>query len=178
MTSLKELRESFQRGILASDDAILAEIQDSAKEERKMLFNVYRHAYVARLAEVLADDPCLSRRCALCEAGEILYPSYLRDQRHRPLVRIARKRRPACGVPAAGAASYSGLAAGRDRALPAAWPRGGDDVGNEAPAGTCFGVLCAMVATYGGEDGADFRATSYLKDWIDMETPADCRLAS
>ena len=56
MSSLKDLQESFQRGILAGDDTILAEIKDSAKEERNVLFGVYRHAYVARLAEVLADD--------------------------------------------------------------------------------------------------------------------------
>lgn len=56
MSSLKELQESFQRGILAGDDTVLAEIKDSPKEERKVLFGVYRNAYVARLAEVLADD--------------------------------------------------------------------------------------------------------------------------
>jgi Putative DNA-binding domain len=56
MTSLRELQETFQRGILAGDDSILAEIKDSAKEERKVLFRVYRHAYVARLAEVLVGD--------------------------------------------------------------------------------------------------------------------------
>jgi hypothetical protein len=56
MSSLKELQESFQRGILAGDDTVLAEIKDSPKEEWKVLFGVYRNAYVARLAEVLADD--------------------------------------------------------------------------------------------------------------------------
>ena len=56
MTSLKELQESFQRGILAGDDTILSEIKDSPKEKRKVLFGVDRNAYVARLAEVLADD--------------------------------------------------------------------------------------------------------------------------
>jgi putative DNA-binding protein len=56
MKSLKELQESFQRGILAGDDTILAEVNDSAKEERKVLFGVYRNAYVARLAEILGDD--------------------------------------------------------------------------------------------------------------------------
>jgi hypothetical protein len=56
MKSLKELQESFQQGILAGDDAILAEVKDSAKEQRKVLFGVYRNAYVARLAEILADD--------------------------------------------------------------------------------------------------------------------------
>ena len=48
MTSLKELQDSFQRGILAGDDAILDEVKDSAKEKRKVLFGVYRNAYVAQ----------------------------------------------------------------------------------------------------------------------------------
>ena len=56
MKSLKELQDTFQRGILAGDDAILNEVNDSAKEQRKVLFGVYRHAYVARLAEILDDD--------------------------------------------------------------------------------------------------------------------------
>ena len=34
------------------------------------------------------------------------------------------------------------------------------------------------MATYGSEDGADFRAASYLKDCVDMGSLADCRLAS
>ena len=46
---------------------------------------------------------------------------------------------------------------------------------DEACAGTRFGVLCEMVATYGGEEGADFRAASYLKDWVDMESLADSK---
>jgi hypothetical protein len=56
MKSLKELQDEFQRGILAGDDAILGEVNDSAKEQRKVLFGVYRNAYVARLAEILGDD--------------------------------------------------------------------------------------------------------------------------
>src|ERR1041384_8064464 len=56
MKSLKELQEDFQRGILAGDDAILGEVNDSAKEQRKVLFGVYRNAYVARLAEILGED--------------------------------------------------------------------------------------------------------------------------
>lgn len=56
MKNLRELQETFQRGILAGDDAILAEVNDSAKEGRELLFGVYRHAYVARLAEILGDD--------------------------------------------------------------------------------------------------------------------------
>jgi hypothetical protein len=49
---------------------------------------------------------------------------------------------------------------------------------DEAAAGTRFGVLCEMVATYGGEDGADIRAASYLKDWVDMGSLAGFRPAS
>ncbi len=56
MKSLRELQETFQRGILADDDAILAEVKDSTKEKRNVLFGVYRNAYVARLAEILGDD--------------------------------------------------------------------------------------------------------------------------
>jgi hypothetical protein len=55
MTSLKALQESFQRGILAGDDAILSEVKDSAKERRNALFGVYRNAYALRLAEVLGE---------------------------------------------------------------------------------------------------------------------------
>ena len=56
MTSLKELQESFQAGILAGDDAILGQVKDSAREERTVLFGVYRNAYVERLAEILGND--------------------------------------------------------------------------------------------------------------------------
>ena len=56
MSSLKNLQDSFQRGILERDDAILGDVQDSAREPRSVLFGVYRHAYVARLAEILGND--------------------------------------------------------------------------------------------------------------------------
>jgi hypothetical protein len=56
MTSLKEIQESFQAGILVGDDAILGEVKDSARERRTVLFGVYRNAYVARLAEILGND--------------------------------------------------------------------------------------------------------------------------
>ena len=56
MSSLKELQDSFQRGILERDDAILGDVEDSAREQRSVLFGVYRNAYVARLAEILGSD--------------------------------------------------------------------------------------------------------------------------
>jgi len=56
MTRLKQLQERFQAGILAGDDAILGDVKDSAREQRSVLFGVYRNAYVARLAEILGND--------------------------------------------------------------------------------------------------------------------------
>ena len=56
MKSLKEIQDEFQRGILAGDDAILADVNDSGKEGRKVLFGVYRYGYVARLGEILGED--------------------------------------------------------------------------------------------------------------------------
>ena len=43
--------------------------------------------------------------------------------------------------------------------------------------GVRFGVLCEMVATFGGEDEADLRAATYLKGWVDTGMLADCRTA-
>jgi Putative DNA-binding domain len=56
MTSLKELQERFQAGILAGDDTILGDVKDSAREDRTVLFGVYRYAYGARLVEILGND--------------------------------------------------------------------------------------------------------------------------
>lgn len=37
----------------------------------------------------------------------------------------------------------------------------------EASKGVRFGVLCEMVATFGGPDDAELRAATYLKTWLD-----------
>ena len=91
MKSLKELQETFQRGILAGDDAILAEVNDSAKEQRQVLFGVYRHAYVARLAEILADDYAQLHAYLGDQAFAKLIKAYIdanpSDQTQRALVR-------------------------------------------------------------------------------------------
>lgn len=47
---------------------------------------------------------------------------------------------------------------------------------DEAAAGTRFGVLCEMVATFGGEDGAELRAAGYLREWVDMGSLTGCRV--
>ena len=56
MTNLKELQARFQAGIVEGDDAILGDVCDSPREERTVLFGVYRNAYVVRLAEILGND--------------------------------------------------------------------------------------------------------------------------
>ena len=260
MSSLKEIQESFQRGILAGDDSILAEIRDSAKEDRNALFGVYRHAYVARLAEVLADD-YEQLHAYLGDAGFAkLAKSYIAAHpSDRRSARDFGRHVPDFLASDAGFAKHAELAeiAALEKALadafdgpdaeplklatlaevsPEDWTRlvftahptarrltfrtnaaeiwsalryekgppsacllpdpqailvWRQDVTarfkplapeeammwDEAAAGTRFGVLCEMVATYAGEDGADFRAASYLKDWVDMGSLADCRLS-
>ncbi len=47
---------------------------------------------------------------------------------------------------------------------------------NEAAKGVRFGVLCELVATFGGEVEAELRAATYLKSWIDSGMLADVAL--
>lgn len=61
MRDVARLQDAFQRAILDGDDAVLAEIVDSPRERRDVLFGVYRNAYSARLVEILGNDfPALS----------------------------------------------------------------------------------------------------------------------
>ena len=52
--------------------------------------------------------------------------------------------------------------------------RRSDDVERGAK-GVRFGVLCEMVATFAGEDEAELRAATYLKNWIDTGMLACCQ---
>jgi len=56
MSDFARQQSDFQRGILAGDDSVLAEILDSPKEKRDVLFGVYRYAYGSRLVEVMRND--------------------------------------------------------------------------------------------------------------------------
>jgi hypothetical protein len=56
MSDFARQQDDFQRGILSGDDAILAEILDSPKEKREVLYGVYRHAYGSRLVDALRND--------------------------------------------------------------------------------------------------------------------------
>lgn len=54
--SLKQIQQDMQAAILTNDDAILKDIRDTSKENRKTLLNVYQYAYGARLSEFIAHD--------------------------------------------------------------------------------------------------------------------------
>jgi Putative DNA-binding domain len=56
MSDFARLQDDFQRGILTGDDKVLAEILDSPKEKREVLFGVYRYAYGSRLVDAMRDD--------------------------------------------------------------------------------------------------------------------------
>ena len=55
-TKLDEVQARIQAGILDLDDGALDEIVDSPRENRAVLFGVYRNAYRLRLIEVLGID--------------------------------------------------------------------------------------------------------------------------
>ncbi len=56
MPSLTELQTVMQRAILTGDDGILDCLGEGRGERRDVLFGVYRHAYGARLTEVIRND--------------------------------------------------------------------------------------------------------------------------
>ncbi len=250
MKSLKDIQDEFQRGILAGDDAILAGVNDGAKEERNVLFGVYRNAYMARLAEILGEDyeqvhAYLGDRAFahLVRAYIAANPSDQRSARwfgrHMPsfiaksktfadhpevaeLAALEKALADAFDGPDAEPVRLSELAALRPEAWPAlefephptairltvttnaaeiwtalrketpppkparlpepqaliVWrqdfmarfkPLSTEEamMWDEAAKGVRFSVLCEMVATFAGEDGAELRAASYLRGWVD-----------
>jgi Putative DNA-binding domain len=56
MSDFARQQSDFQRGILTADQSVLAEILDSPKEKREVLFGVYKHAYGSRLVEAMRND--------------------------------------------------------------------------------------------------------------------------
>lgn len=257
MTGLKQLQETFQRGILAGDDAILDEVKDSARERRNVLFGIYRHAYVARLAEVLAADYELvhaylgDENFAKLAAGYVAanpsvqrsirwfgrnLPVFIQNQPiyagHAELADLAMLEKALADVFDAPDAEPLGLA-DLGAFAPEIWPRlvfhahpaslrltfqsNAADIWSalkegaappqparltapqailawrqdfiarfrplppeeammwdEAAKGVPFGLLCEMVATFGGESGAETRAATYLKGWVDTGLLAGC----
>lgn len=56
MKDFARLQSEFQRAILDGDSTVLADILDSPRQSRDVLFDVYRHAYVSRLVESLGKS--------------------------------------------------------------------------------------------------------------------------
>jgi hypothetical protein len=56
MSDFARQQSDFQRGILTGDDKVLAEILDSPKEKREVLFGVYKYAYGSRLVDARRND--------------------------------------------------------------------------------------------------------------------------
>ena len=54
--TLAELQAIFQRAVVAGDDDLLPLIRDSSRTGRETLLGVYRHAYAARLVEIVRND--------------------------------------------------------------------------------------------------------------------------
>lgn len=77
LPSLSALQSSLQAAILDGDDAILGLIPDNARTSRETLFAVYRNAYRARLAEVLANDYPCTRGLAGDDLFEMITQAYI-----------------------------------------------------------------------------------------------------
>jgi hypothetical protein len=250
MSSFKDFQDSFQRGILERDDTILSDVKDSTTESRSVLFGVYRHAYVARLAEILGDDYEQVHAYLGDEGFARLVKAYIdanpSDKRNarwfgRHMPTFARETAPfsnhrevseIAALEKALADAFDGpdaepLAIDQVAALAvddwpqltfqphptairltfttnaaAIWSALKDETAppdlvrypepqallvwrqdfmarfrpldpeesmmwNETTKGVRFGILCEMVAMFGGEDDAEIRAATYLRGWID-----------
>jgi hypothetical protein len=54
--NLADTQALFQKALLEGDDTILTSVCDNSRTTRDRLFGVYRHAYSARLADILFQD--------------------------------------------------------------------------------------------------------------------------
>jgi hypothetical protein len=75
--TLHEIEAQLQAAILNGDEAVLASLADGARASRVTLLGVYRHAYAARLLDVLAHDYPLLRRYIGDEAFERLARAFI-----------------------------------------------------------------------------------------------------
>jgi len=78
--TLAEMQAAFQRAIMQGDDDVLSEVLDNSRTSRNVLFGVYRHAYAARLVEVVRNDHPLLHACVGDEAFNELARSYVADR--------------------------------------------------------------------------------------------------
>lgn len=56
MKDLATFQDSFQSALMHGDEAVLEDIAENPKEDRRVLLGVYQNAYVMRLIEFLAND--------------------------------------------------------------------------------------------------------------------------
>src|SRR5262245_47876008 len=75
--TLREIEAQLQAAILTGDEGILASLADGAHASRSTLFGVYRHAYTARLVDVLGNDYPHVKRYAGDEAFEGLARAFI-----------------------------------------------------------------------------------------------------
>lgn len=75
--TLHELQSRMQAAILDGDDGILALIPANSRTGADTLFGVYRHAYRARLVEVLGNDYGLLRALAGADVFQSLALGYI-----------------------------------------------------------------------------------------------------
>ena len=108
-TGLADLQDAFQQAILAGDDGILDYLRDSTRTSRDVLLGVYRHAYTARLIEIVAADYPVLHRFIGDEAFDDMARHYIADRpSHQPnaslvsraLPDFLRQTKPYTGYPA------------------------------------------------------------------------------
>jgi hypothetical protein len=75
--TLAEIQSRLQAAIVSGDDAILSSLADGSRESRDVLLGVYRHAYTARLIEVLSSDYPFLRACVGDDLFRDLAKSYI-----------------------------------------------------------------------------------------------------
>lgn len=94
--TLAELQAQFQAAILKGDEAILGLIPNNAATTREVLLGVYRHAYWARLVEVIGNDHGLLRDYLGHDAFAAMARAYIAAHpSHHANVRWFSKRLPA-----------------------------------------------------------------------------------
>lgn len=255
MNTLKQLQDKFQHSVLTADDAILAHVKDTSKEQRSVLFGVYRHAYSARLVEILQGEfPALYAYLGeelfkpIAEAYVEGHPSHFRSARwfgnalpeflsksaqgkaHVELAELAALEKSlsdafdaedaqpvVLGDLAAFAPDefpklvftphpsarrldfrtnaleiWTALSQEQDCPSPEVLPAPAQQLvwrqdmtsrvrtlapeeamlWDEAVKGVRFGVLCELLSTFSGPDGADMRVAGYLKGWLDTQALA------
>lgn len=70
--TLADLQAQMQAAILSGDDGVLGALANGARERRETLLGVYRHGYMARLAEVVGNEfPLLRSYIGHADFGEL-----------------------------------------------------------------------------------------------------------